>query len=183
VGRAFDDCLSRLADAGILIQGCDLPMLEECGRATSEGGIIAAEAYQLHAARLSHHLQDYDPRVGPRILSGADIKAHAYVGAQKRLRELACDYHAAMTGAMAVITPTVPMLPPSLERLANDAHYTADNRRAFQFTEFANRLNLPSISLPAHTRHAEPVGLLLTGKSGQDLALLELAEQVEALLL
>ncbi len=179
VGSAFEAWLKQLAAAGAQIQVHALPMLAESGRIAGEGGVIAAEAYQLHARRLGEHLSAYDPRVGPRMLLGADVRAHDYVSALKRLRTLAAEYNSALEWADAVLTPTVPMLPPSLASLLADDIYASQNRRAFQLTEFANRLDAPSISLPGNLHQRRPVGLLLTGKRGQDTALLAMAERIE----
>ena len=182
VGQAFELWLNRLASAGAQIQVRRLPMLAEAGRVASEGGIIAAEAYQLHAHRLDENLPAYDSRVGPRMLLGAEVKAHLYVSALKRLRALAAEYNSALKWADAVLTPTVPMLPPSLASLQDDDIYTSQNRRAFHITEFANRLDAPSISLPGNLRQRQPVGLLRTGKRGCDTTLLIMAECIERVL-
>ncbi|MDM9559735.1 amidase family protein [Bordetella petrii] len=179
VAAAFEAWLGQLARAGAQIRTRPLPMLAEAGRTASEGGIIAAEAYLLHAARLADHADRYDARVGPRILSGADVRAHAYALAQARLAELARDYDAAMAQADAVVTPAVPMLPPAIESLRHADAYAAANRRAFQLTEFANRLDLPSITLPGGGAPRVPVGLMFTGRRARDGALLALAERVE----
>ncbi|EGD01718.1 amidase, partial [Burkholderia sp. TJI49] len=90
--------------------------------------------------------------VGPRIAAGEQVRAHDYAAALLRLNELARAYDAALGDADAVLTPTVPMLPPRIADLADEAVYLAQNARAFRLTEFANRLDLPSISVPAERR-------------------------------
>jgi aspartyl-tRNA(Asn)/glutamyl-tRNA(Gln) amidotransferase subunit A len=57
--------------------------------------------------------------------------------------------------------------------------YLAQNARAFRLTEFANRLDLPSISVPADRRRNRPIGLLMTGRRGGDASLLDAAVRVE----
>ncbi|MBV7482319.1 amidase [Bordetella sp. BOR01] len=181
VALAFETWLGQLAAAGAKIRSLPLPMLPMAGQVASEGGIIAAEAYCLHAARLASHADLYDARVGPRIQLGAEVRAHAYAQAQTRLAELSRAYDAAITWADAIATPTVPMVPPAIDALRQDDAYTANNRRAFQLTEFANRLDLPSITLPG-ANPCQPIGLMLTGKRAGDATLLALAERVERVL-
>lgn len=180
VGKMFERWLHQLGAAGVQIQSCALPMLSESGRVASEGGIIAAEAYQLHAHWLEQHFSEYDPKVGPRVRLGEFVKAHVYVAAQKRLHDLATDYDNALEWVDAVLTPTVPMLPPTVASLQDDDLYASQNRRAFQLTEFANRLDAPSISLPGNLSQRQPIGLLLTGRRGRDDALLALAVSIES---
>jgi len=71
------------------------------------------------------------------------------------------------------------MLPPRVADLADEAAYLEQNARAFRLTEFANRLDLPSISVPGDLRNRQPVGLLITGRRHEDARLLDVAAMVE----
>lgn len=182
VRRVFSNWLDRLMDAGAALRRLPMPCVAQSGLVARDGGIIAAEAYMLHASRLAADAARYDPRVGPRMLLGAQVPAHAYLAAQRRLVELRQEYDAAMAGADAVLTPTVPMLPPTLAQLEDNDAYLRENSRAFSLTEFANRLDLPSISLPGDLADGKAVGLMATGLRGGDQALLAAAVQIEAAL-
>ncbi|WP_321856430.1 amidase family protein [Burkholderia cenocepacia] len=179
VGRAFDAWLSRLSAHGARIRRKRLDCVAEAGAVAREGGIIAAEAFMLHRARLATAADRYDPLVGPRIAAGEHVRAHDYAAALLRLATLADTYHAELGDADAVLTPTVPMLPPRVADLADEGVYLAQNARAFRLTEFANRLDLPSISVPGDLRNRQPVGLLITGRRGGDARLLDVAAAVE----
>jgi Asp-tRNA(Asn)/Glu-tRNA(Gln) amidotransferase A subunit family amidase len=113
------------------------------------------------------------------MLLGARVPAHAYLAAQRRLAELRGEYDALMAGADAVLTPTVPMLPPPVAMLDDNDVYLRENARAFSLTEFANRLDLPSISLPGDPADGNAVGLMATGRRRGDRALLAAAAQIE----
>lgn len=182
VRRWFEDGLARLRLAGAALRTVPMPSLRLAGAAARDGGIIAAEAYALHAQRLQHEAGLYDPRVGPRMLLGATVTAHAYVAAQRRLLALRMQYDDELAGADAVLTPTVPMLPPPLASLDDSDVYLRENARAFSLTEFANRLDLPSISVPVARAARQPIGLLATGRRGGDRALLELACRIGGVL-
>ncbi|MDR8818215.1 2-amino-5-chloromuconic acid deaminase [Burkholderia pseudomultivorans] len=182
VAQAFDAWLSRLSAHGARIERKRLDCAAEAGAVARAGGIIAAEAFMLHRARLATDADRYDPLVGPRIAAGEQVRAHDYAAALLRLNELARAYDAALGDADAVLTPTVPMLPPriaDLADLADEAVYLAQNARAFRLTEFANRLDLPSISVPGDRRRKRPIGLLMTGRRGGDTRLLDAAALVE----
>ncbi|MGB3433491.1 amidase [Achromobacter sp.] len=179
VRHAFAGWLECLMDAGAALRREPMPCLALAGKAARDGGIIAADAYALHASRLATDAARYDPRVGPRMLLGAQVPAHAYIAAQGRLADLRREYDCAIAGADAVLMPTVPMLPPPLARLDDNDSYLRENGRAFSLTEFANRLDLPSISMPGDPAAKQAVGLMATGLRGGDRALLLAAAQIE----
>ncbi|QVN21506.1 amidase family protein [Burkholderia pyrrocinia] len=179
VGQAFDTWLSRLSAQGARIERKRLDCAVEAGAVARAGGIIAAEAFMLHRTLMETAADRYDPLVGPRIAAGEHVRAHDYAAALLRLAALADAYHAELGDAHAVLTPTVPMLPPRIADLADETAYLAANARAFRLTEFANRLDLPSISVPGDCRQKRPIGLLLTGRRGDDARLLDAAVLVE----
>ena len=116
------------------------------------------------------------------MLLGAQVPAHAYASALARLRELRCCYQQGLGEAAGVLTPTVPMLPPAIAGLEADDAYLQANARAFSLTEFANRLDLPSVSLPGDLRARQSIGLMLTGRGGDDRRVLKLAVAMERVL-
>jgi aspartyl-tRNA(Asn)/glutamyl-tRNA(Gln) amidotransferase subunit A len=183
----FESWLTRLAAAGVRVSRVDMPMLEASSAAARDGGMISAEAYMLHRDRLEVAAERYDPRVGPRIAAGADVRAHAYAAAQLQLRRCRDEYDDALTslGADAIVSPTVPILPPRIDELQDPDAYLRANVQTFRLTEFANRLDLPSTTMPggpSSSGDRRPVGLLLTGRRGGDRELLDLAVQMEQIL-
>lgn len=178
IEKLFGACRSALEAAGIVILDIELPSLTESARIAVDGGMIGAEAYALHRERLAIDFDSYDPLVGTRIQKGRENSAYLYVNAVSALAACCKQFDAEIEEFDGFLLPTVPMLPPTLETLEDEEIYLALNRRAFSLTEFANRLDLPSISLPTG---AHPAGLMLTGRRGQDEALLAIAEIVEPL--
>ena len=65
--------------------------------------------------------------------------------------------------------PVRPERAPRLDELADMDAYLATNKRVFSLTEYANRLELPSISLPLG---GLTTGFMLTGPRGGDAELL-----------
>ena len=151
VRQAFEAWMERMRAAGFTLRRqVPLPCASRPGRARRRHH----RRRGLHAApgRLARGGEDYDPRVGPRMLLGAQVPAHAYASALARLRELRWGYQQGLGEAAGVLTPTVPMLPPAIAGLEADDAYLQANARAFSLTEFANRLDLPSVSLPGDLR-------------------------------
>lgn len=175
----FGQWLAALATAGATITELEMPMLTQAGIAAREGSVIAVEAYDWHRDLIATHLDRYDPRVGSRILHGATVPAADYVAALRRIDDCRRRYDAAFGNADAVVTPTVPVLPPRVADLASMEAYLSANTEVLRLTEFANRLDLPSVSLPGRPDDREPIGLMVTGRRGGDAVLLDLAALIE----
>ena len=184
IEATFGSWCSSLANAGARVTEKSMPCLTDASAAARDGGVIAAEAYMLHREWINSSPERYDHRVGPRIALGQHVLAHQYIAALRRLRQCADRFHAdlAEAGADLIITPTVSMLPPRISDLVDYDTYLAINIESFRLTEFANRLDLPSISIPGDLAQPRPYGLLLTGQRHQDDDLLDIAAAMEAIL-
>jgi aspartyl-tRNA(Asn)/glutamyl-tRNA(Gln) amidotransferase subunit A len=178
----FERWLGVLVAAGASITEAELPMLTEASIAAREGYVIAVEAYDWHRELIAQHLDLYDTRVGSRILHGAQVLASDYVAALRKIAECRRRYDAALQGADAILTPTVPILPPKIADVQTTESYLAMNTEVLRLTEFANRLDLPSVTLPGSFPDRQPIGLMLTGKRAGDVALIDLAVLLEACL-
>jgi aspartyl-tRNA(Asn)/glutamyl-tRNA(Gln) amidotransferase subunit A len=178
VTEHFLRAVMALENAGANIIERDWPELETYGMIAVEGGTIIAEAFAWHKPYLETRGADYDPRVGSRITHGKDVKAHDYIRAKERLARAADSFRRGLSEFDALLTPTVPILPPKISSLATDENYYSTNQLVFRLTEVANRINAPSVSIPVDPAH--PIGLMLTGFTGRDRELLTLAAAVEA---
>ena len=175
----FEQWIDVLAAAGVNITETELPMLTEASIAAREGYVIAVEAYDWHRELIAEHLDLYDTRVGSRILHGAGVLAADYVAALRKIDDCRRRYDAALQGVDAILTPTVPILPPRIADVQTTDSYLAMNTEVLRLTEFANRLDLPSATLPGGSPDRQPIGLMLTGKRGDDVVLLDLAVMLE----
>lgn len=180
----FDHWLEMLAGAGVRITETDLPMLTEASLAARAGSVIAVEAYDWHRELITEKLELYDHRIGPRIQYGATVLAVDYVAALRTIADCRKRYDAALDGTDAIVTPAVPILPPRVADVQRMEDYLAMNTEVLRLTEIANRLDLPSVTMsgvvgPGTPDDRAPIGLMLTGKRGEDAALLDLAVLVE----
>jgi len=175
----FEQWIEVLAAAGVRITETQLPMLTEASIAARDGYVIAVEAYDWHRELIAEHLDRYDNRVGSRILRGAQVLASDYVSALRKIAVCRRQYDAALEGADAILTPTVPILPPTIADVQTTELYLAMNTEVLRLTEFANRLDLPSVTLPGSFPDRQPIGLMLTGKRRGDVVLLDLGVMIE----
>jgi aspartyl-tRNA(Asn)/glutamyl-tRNA(Gln) amidotransferase subunit A len=182
VMERFAQWLAVLDAAGATITETELPMMTEASLAAREGWIIAVEAYDWHRDLITAHADRYDPRVGVRIQHGAQVLAADYVAALRKIGDCKRRYDEALKDADAVITPTVPILPPRVADVQTMETYLVMNTEVLRLTEFANRLDLPSVSLPGASGDRQPIGLMLTGRRGDDAGLLDLAVLCEGCL-
>jgi Asp-tRNA(Asn)/Glu-tRNA(Gln) amidotransferase A subunit family amidase len=178
----FTEWLAILGAAGASITETDLPMMTEASLAAREGWVIAVEAYDWHRDLIAEHADRYDPRIGLRIQHGAEVLAADYVAALRKIEACKRRYDEALEGVDAVITPTVAILPPRVEDVQTLESYLAMNTEVLRLTEHANRLDLPSATMPGAFADRQPIGLMITGRRGGDDRLLDLAVVCEACL-
>jgi Asp-tRNAAsn/Glu-tRNAGln amidotransferase A subunit and related amidases len=77
----------------------------------------------------------------------------------------------------ALASPTVTITAPKIsEVIGREFEY---REKLITNTEIFNLLGVPSISIKAGHLNGLPIGLMLSGKWGEDLSLLELAKEVE----
>ncbi|MGM0586406.1 MAG: amidase [Pseudomonadota bacterium] len=117
---------------------------------------------------------------GARDFSAADYAA-AISAIHRQSRRMA-EFHARHD---MLLTPTLAAPPPKLGLQHTDRTdpetYLATLTRMTAFTQLANLTGQPAISLPLHrTPDGLPVGVMLTGRFGDESGLLSLAAQVEA---
>ncbi|MBO1325185.1 amidase [Acetobacter sp. TBRC 12305] len=182
VARTWETCLRTLSAKGVGLEEFACPPVTDIATANGKGGFTAAESLAWHLPLLQAHEQQYDPFVLRRILRGREQSATDYItllATRTRLIRQAADI---MQHYDAVILPTVPIIAPTIDSLADDAHYAAINLLLLRNTAIANFLDLCAISLPIHIPGEAPVGLMLMGRNGGDTALFHLAARIERLL-
>jgi aspartyl-tRNA(Asn)/glutamyl-tRNA(Gln) amidotransferase subunit A len=173
VRTAFEKFIAALEARGVRIETVELPSLAQSSAISAGGGIISAEAHAVHRDRIAEHFDLYDPLVGDRVRKGADVPAHRYVAALRALADCADQFDLEIDGFDGFLLPTTPILAPVLSELADFETYLAANSRSFSLTEYANRLNLPSITVPLGRLST---GVMLTGTRASDDSVLAQAK-------
>lgn len=191
VARAFHRAVQRLRQAGVQVDEIPLDEISALGAIQSTGGFSAAESYAWHRHLLETRAADYDPRVRTRIQRGADMKAHAYIELIAARRQWMTRVENALQGYDAVLSPTVPIVGPTiasvapadglnaLEDAARDAEFFRVNGLLLRNTSVVNMLDGCALSIPCHTPDELPVGLMIWHGALRDDTVLNLGLRIE----
>ncbi len=183
VSAAFAAALTRLSTAGARLEDVALPPLAEIPAINAQGGILGAEAYALHRARLAERGGMVDPRVRVRIERGVRISAADLLDIQAARADIRARYDALTAPYDAVLMPTVAVLAPPIDDIAaSDDLYAEMNPLMLRNTTLGNFLDLCALSLPVHRPGAAPVGLMAMGRNGADDRLIRIGLAIEAAL-
>lgn len=182
VAQTFERAVAKLSDAGVSIEEIPFHELAELPQINRLGGFAASESYAWHKDMLANQMADYDPRVGGRIIKGADQSAADYIElcqARQRVISMAAETTAPFD---AFIAPTVAIVPPTIASLEHDEAYFSTNILTLRNTSVGNFLDRCSISLPCQKAGDAPVGFMLTGRHGDDHHLFNVAKTLEQLI-
>ncbi|KER71209.1 amidase [Burkholderia aenigmatica] len=183
VATALDAALKHLEAAGAIVTEVRFPALDRLPD-INRFGFSPIEAYAWHRPLLDKHRDQYDPRVLTRILKGEPASAADYLdllAARTAMLDEAA--HTVWSRFDALVSPTVPVVPPRIAELeADDAAFTRTNALILRNPSAFNFLDACALSLPCHPRDAAPVGLMLAAAPHRDDALLAIGQAVEAVL-
>ena len=143
------------------------------------GGIVASEAWTIHAPIIARREREYDPRVVSRIRFGEKVSHDDLAMLRHRRAELIGRFATVARGFDAIACPAVPVIPPKIDELAAEADYRRINGLCLRNTYVFNFLDACAISLPMHGEGAPPTGLMLARPNGGDTALFAAALAVE----
>jgi aspartyl-tRNA(Asn)/glutamyl-tRNA(Gln) amidotransferase subunit A len=181
VEQAYAAALQRLREAGVQLAPVEAPALARVAEINARGGFSALELHRRLRVRLVEGADLLDPRVLRRVRLGAGRTDTEWDGLRQARAALQAEIDPLLAGFDAVLSPTAPIVAPTFQALEQDGDYDRLNLLALRNTSVANMLDLPSISLPCQRPGALPVGLMLTGRRGEDAALLELARALQPL--
>ncbi|HSF92257.1 MAG TPA: amidase family protein, partial [Paracoccaceae bacterium] len=115
-----------------------------------------------------------------RFRGGASITAKDYLNAREAMYKLRRDFAAATAGYDGILLPTIPIVPPTVQALLDDAAYfTRTNLLALRNTRVINLMGGCAITLPLKQPGC---GLMVAAGAGQDRRLLRVAAGIEAAL-
>lgn len=194
VRGAFERSIEQLRRAGANIQTLHLPAAEALAGLQVRGSFAAAESFAWHRRRLASHAAAYDPRVRSRIERGAAMSAADYIDLLHARTAWISDIETAIDGFDALLSPTVPIVPPLLASVApadganpaqdaaRDAEFQRVNALLLRNTSIVNMLDGCALSLPCHVRGELPVGLMVWHAALHDDAVLNIGLRIEELL-
>jgi amidase/aspartyl-tRNA(Asn)/glutamyl-tRNA(Gln) amidotransferase subunit A len=194
VARAFARTLDTLRSAGARITEIALPEVAELTGMQARGSISAAESHAWHRPLLARHAPRYDPRVRRRIEAGAAMSAADYIDLLHARADWITRMKAAIAGFDALLSPTVPIVAPTLASVApadgrdaaqdaaRDAEFFRVNGLLLRNPSTINMLDGCALSLPCHVAGELPVGLMVWHAALHDDAVLNAGLQIEKIL-
>jgi aspartyl-tRNA(Asn)/glutamyl-tRNA(Gln) amidotransferase subunit A len=170
VKLACDD-LERL---GARVDEVSVPEIVHGGGASL--AILYAEAAAIHEKWLSSHRAEYGADVLERLSQGERLTATQYLKGQRARRVLIDRFTRLFEGIDVLVTPTVPILAPTL----HESRGNAARGQLLGFTRLFNVLGLPALSVPCgFSTGGLPIGLQIVGRPFEDHAILRVAHAYE----
>jgi len=184
-GERFAGLLSALQDSTFTaVEDLDYSQLESTLATTAKlyAPMRLKEAYDVHQPYLDQR-DKYQDVILERVLGGQDISQADYDAAAQQVEELRTKALALFDASPIILTPTLDAGPIKWDDIT--AENTADSAASLRrWTEPFNVLGWPAITIPLRTRDTTGVGdaVQVIGKPGQDLTVLRVAREIQALL-
>lgn len=179
VAASFETALATLSRAGSQISEIAIPEFAQLGAINAKGGLAAAEAWHWHRELIQRASDRYDPRVRLRILRGREMSAADYIDVLTARAAWIDAVERRIAPFDALVMPTVPVVAPRIDELADDAVFGGTNLLILRNPTFINFLDGCALSLPCHRPGEAPVGLMIAGAAGRDRAVLSIGQAVE----
>jgi aspartyl-tRNA(Asn)/glutamyl-tRNA(Gln) amidotransferase subunit A len=180
VSAAFARAIRRLEDAGADLVDVELPELDEISETKSGGGIVAAEAFAWHRDLIAEHQADYDPRVLCRIRRGERLSARDLPALRAWRKGIIDHVQRTLEHFDAIACPTVPLVAPPLDALADDKEYARVNLLMLRNPTVVDLIDGCTVSVPIHDNGEPPTGLMVAGLADEDDRILRIASWIEA---
>lgn len=172
---AFTSAVDKLRVAGASVESIEIPELQEA--LALSGVLFTTEAYGLWRDVIEASPDLMYPVILERFRSGKAFSGPDYVSAWATLRRCRAAWDQLTAGYDAILCPTSPILPPNMDRLANDSdYYVTENLLALRNTRIGNLMGLCVLTLPTGTPSC---GISLMAAPNTEEALLRLGAAAE----
>lgn len=181
VATTFEDTCKRLEHQGHHLTRQVVPAFQIIFDLYAQYGSFAShESLALYEEMLEQRGHDIDPRVGKRILMLKGRSSTDYLKLVYTQKQLIKDFWRRYQTYDALLCPTVPILPPTIESLKDDTAYFKANNLVLRNTSLFNFLAGPSVSVPcAKTPQGLSIGLMISVVPNSEKWVLELASIIE----
>ncbi len=172
---AYEQSLEKLQLAGATVEPLAVPELE---LALDLAAVLySAEAYAQWREEIEAAPDKMYQMIRNRFRSGKDVSAPDYIDAWSTLRRIRTLWNKACAPYDGILAPTIPTLPPDLDRLQSEAaYYLRENQMALRNTRIANLMGICALTLPTRV---PACGIMIMGKALQEEALLRYGTSIE----
>ena len=180
VERAFAGLCESLTNAGHTLEYRAVPLLKEVGKLYNQYGNFAShEALAVHGYVIASSGELMDPRVTKRILEAKDRQATEYIRLTLGRAPLIREFWQNCKNYDAVLSPTVPILPPPIIELQDEERYFEVNQLCLRNTSIFNFYSGPAVSVPIES--GLPVGAMIATAPNQERLAIQIGMEVERL--
>ncbi len=174
----FKHAVERLTDAGATVTHGTIPDLAEA--MALSGVLFTTEAYGTWKDTIEAEPDKMFAPVRDRFRLGAQHSGADYVAAWQTLDRIRAIWTEATAAYDAVLIPSVPNLPPDVERLTTDeAYFVTENLLTLRNTRIGNLMGLCALTLPTGL---PGTGIMLMGQPFGEERLLRIGLAAEAAL-
>ena len=167
VEAGFEAALEAASRLGWKLQDVEFEM-------NSDRRASNAESWAYHKKWVEEHGDLYDPGTLPRIVNGKKVGVEDYIEARRELELLRERHRQGVHGVDIVLTPTSPVLPPTLDAIVGpDARGL--ELKMLRNTRPFNVLGWPTATIPC----GRMVGVQVAAAWGGDWLVLSAARQLE----
>ena len=175
VERAIEETLAVIRRQTMTMHDVELPKYQTLP-------VVGAEAYAFHLPYVTKTPELYKPATRQRIEGGARVSASDYIAGKRELDRLRRAVAAVFSNVDLLVTPTVPVLPPTVDEAVNNPAVPPPGGVAptLRNTQPFDIFGLPTISIPCgFSRAGLPIGLQITGPRLGEARVLTLAYAFE----
>ncbi|MDP6953082.1 MAG: amidase family protein [Alphaproteobacteria bacterium] len=178
--EAVEQAIAAIEAAGAVVERGPVPEFTAIDDVLNQhGGVVTAEGYVSWRRLIDEQGQAIDPAVLARFHQGRDMAAADVEIVRGAIRELTPALYARMAGYSAILAPTVPILPPPIADVIDDADaYARANGLALRNTRLGNMLPCCALTLPCGAPDV-PAGLMAMAPVDDDARLLRVGAAIE----
>ena len=180
VAEGVKSAIDELAAKGARIRRFALPEAAEARERFIRGGLFGVEGLSFMDEYYPDRAETMDPNIGFRFKPSRKVDAVSYFTEMRKIADLAAAVDERLRFIDVVVTPTVPLTPPTIDRVSSIKGYSTANAMMSRNTQPVNLLALSAITIPVALDAAGmPVGLQLIARGGQEERLLAAAWAIE----
>lgn len=181
VDQAVREAVNVLGGLGAQVGSITIPEAAAAWAEKHRWLLIPAEGCAVNRRFLDEHLDQLDPVIGPRMLTGRDLAAPDYFALLRRYAELREQVRWTLRDVDAFIVPTTMAPAHPLEVVdATNETYMDYNTKVHRNTGLGNILDLCGVSLPCgFTSKGLPIGLQVYAKPFDEAIALRVAHAYE----
>jgi aspartyl-tRNA(Asn)/glutamyl-tRNA(Gln) amidotransferase subunit A len=181
VAKRFPQALAALEKAGARLAPEALPLLDAMNAVHARGGIVPAEGYAVHRARIARAKDRIDPMIATRIERAGNIASADYIAMRNERAALVAAMDARLADIDVLALPTTAIAAPTIAEMLDPQTFGRKNAMLLRNTTIGNFFDLCAISLPI-PGDGLPCGLMLMARNGHDRRLFRIAAAVEKIL-